>query len=92
MLRNGDLGETNLKLMKKKGYLIHSSKESRMDKIKKDLNKPSPGDYNVVDSFNKTQLDSFNFKIGNSKVPGFVDKYVRSKEYLPGIGSYTISN
>lgn len=33
---------------------IHKSKISRIDKIVKDLTKPSPGDYNTIEAFNKT--------------------------------------
>ncbi len=33
---------------------IHKSKFQRTDKIKKDPTKPAPGDYNTIDSFNKT--------------------------------------
>ena len=37
---------------------IHKSKLSRMDKIVKDPNKPSPGVYNTIEAFNKTQTEN----------------------------------
>lgn len=33
---------------------IHKTKNDRLDKPQKNPNKPSPGDYNTLDSFNKT--------------------------------------
>jgi hypothetical protein len=35
-----------------------------MDKIEKDLTKPSPGDYNTLEAFNRTQSGNRKFKIG----------------------------
>ncbi len=43
---------------------FRKSKISRMDKIQKDPAKPSPGDYNIVDSFTKTQSTNIQYKIG----------------------------
>ena len=54
--------------------MFYRSKISRMDKIQKDPTKPSPGDYNTVDAFRKTQSQNFTFKIGNQKARCFIDE------------------
>ena len=38
----------------KREIKFYKSKQSRMDRIQKDPAKPSPGDYNTIDAFNKT--------------------------------------
>jgi len=52
---------------------MHKSKESRMDKVLKILNKPAPGDYNAEESFRKTQIGKCDFKISNYKLKSFVE-------------------
>lgn len=52
---------------------IHKTKNDRNDKLKKDPNKPAPGDYNTLEAFNKTQSTNINYKIGNQKIKCFVD-------------------
>lgn len=70
---------------------MHKSSVSRMDKIKKDPNKPAPGDYNIEESFNKTQTKNLNYKIGSEKIRCFIDEAQKQKSFLPGIGCYKVS-
>ena len=71
---------------------IHKTKNDRNDKLKKDPNKPAPGDYNTLEAFNKTQSTNINYKIGNQKIKCFVDQIQHDKSYLPGIGAYKVTN
>jgi hypothetical protein len=65
--------------------------EERTGKIKKDPTKPSPGDYNVEASYNKTQSVNIRYKLGTGKLKCFVDDYKKAKDFLPGIGAYNVS-
>ena len=61
-----------------------------MDRILKDPAKPSPGDYNTVDAFHKTQTKHAGFRIGTQKIKCFIDEVQRQKGFLPGIGAYKV--
>ena len=58
----------------KKEAKFYKSIVSRMDRIQKDPTKPSPGDYNTTDAFNKTQTQQFHFKVGNQKIKSFIEQ------------------
>ena len=45
-----------------------------MERIQKDHTKPSPGDYNTTEAFNKTQTQQFHFKVGNQKIKSFIEQ------------------
>ena len=63
-----------------------------MERIQKDPTKPSPGDYNTTEAFNKTQTQQFHFKVGNQKIKSFIEQAQKNKSYLPGIGAYKVSS
>ena len=65
--------------------------DERTGKCKKDLTKPSPGDYNIEAAFSKTQSMNIKFKIATGKITCFVDDYKKAKSFLPGIGAYNVS-
>jgi len=69
---------------------FYKSKVSRMDKIQKDPTKPSPGEYNTVDAFHKTQTKNAAFRIGTQKIKCFIDDIQQQKSFLPGIGAYKV--
>lgn len=56
---------------------IKPSKVSRMDKIEKNPNKPAPGDYNMEESYSKTQTIQKIHKIGGEKIRCFIDEFAR---------------
>lgn len=63
-----------------------------MDKIAKNPHKPAPGDYNTIESYDKTQTMNITHKISQSKNKCFVDIIQKQKNFLPGIGTYKITS
>ena len=66
-----------------------SSTGKRMRKLPK-LNVPSPGTYEVEDSFRKSQYEHDNkeFVFNKSKEKNFVEKYIKLKSYIPSPGAH----
>jgi hypothetical protein len=64
----------------------------RMSKITKEMDKPAPGDYKTEDAFEKTQATNIRYRVPASKNISYFEEYKKRKSYLPGIGSYEITN
>ena len=63
-----------------------------MTKIAKDISKPAPGDYKIEDAFEKTQATNIKYRVPACKINSFFEEYKKRKSYLPGIGSYEVTN
>lgn len=68
-------------------WKIFPSKKQRFEKQKKD-NSPSPLSYHNDTSFDFITLKNSSFQIPKSKCMNFFEKIVKSKLYLPSVGSY----
>ena len=62
-----------------------------MDKIKKNMDIPAPGDYKAGEAFKKTQEHDVYPKISKYSMKGFIDNAVKEKNFLPGSGHYKVS-
>ena len=64
------------------------SKDSRMEKIKKNKVDPAPGDYDEMGAWKKSQSIQKEFKVGAEKRITFTEIFKNNKKFLPGSGHY----
>ncbi len=58
--------------MIKKDLVPHPDLD-RGTKIKRDMEKPAPGDYKIEDAFEKTQATNIRYQVGKDKIINYFD-------------------
>ena len=70
---------------------MHKSRFARTDKIKKDPNKPAPGDYDANEAFRKTQTKQFSTKMEKHKIRSVFEEYAFRKKHVPDPARYAVT-
>jgi len=59
--------------------------------VKKDKDKPAPGDYDATAAFNKTQTKQLFTQIKKHKIKSFAEEFAYSKRQVPDPSAYNVT-
>ena len=70
---------------------IYKSNRERFPKLVKRMGVPSPGDYNVENSFNRTQCNNRSYQFEKGARKTFTDDAAKSKQFIQCFGNYKLA-